>query len=309
MVLAVALGPCLALLPQPGRARPPSMVAATTDYLTWAADHGIVAPKVALAPESEADERGVVAASAVAAMEVVATVPQELVLSTHAGAGWAGRLTEEVLTSRAQGGEGRRAERPWSSAWGSSSAARRSWVAQWRYTGWSTASEDRVSADERSRFHKDWRSSAGLLTTGSDTDVEIYRKFGLPTHPAIDRASIWLSLLTETSLPAARDALEARGLLSLTLSLALPLTLTRALANPYPIPSANANPHPNPSRYQARGFEWRRCRDTLRPLVDLGDLDLAEEIADAELGGNTNSSTANTTYYCYNYLLLPSTIR
>ena len=142
-----------------------------------------------------------------------------------------------------------------------------------------------MSADERSRFHNDWRSSAGLLTTGSDTDVEIYRKFGLPTHPAIDRASIWLSLLTETSLPAARDALEARGLLSLALALALPLTLARALANPYPNPSANANPHPNPSRYQARGFEWRRCRDTLRPLVDLGDLDLAEEIADAELGG------------------------
>jgi len=101
-----------------------------------------------------------------------------------------------------------------------------------------------VPADERSRFHKDWRSSAGLLTTGSDTDVEIYRKFGLPTHPAIDRASIWLSLLTDTSPPAARDALEARG------------------------------------------FEWRRCRDTLRPLVDLADLDLAEEVADAELGGS-----------------------
>ena len=42
-MLAVALVPCLALLPLPGRARPPSMVAATTDYLTWAADHGIVA--------------------------------------------------------------------------------------------------------------------------------------------------------------------------------------------------------------------------------------------------------------------------
>jgi hypothetical protein len=112
-MLVVALVPSLALLPLPGRARPPSMVTATTDYLTWAADHGIVASKLALAPESEAeDERGVVATSAVAAMEVVATVPQELVLATHAGAGWAGRLTEEVLTSRAQGGEGRRAERP-----------------------------------------------------------------------------------------------------------------------------------------------------------------------------------------------------
>ena len=83
-------------------------------------------------------------------------------------------------------------------------------MAQWRYAGWSTASEERVSAEERGRFHKDWRSSAGLLTTGSDSDVEIYRKFGLPTHPAIDRASIWLGLLTGTSLPAARDALEVR---------------------------------------------------------------------------------------------------
>eukprot|EP00964_Phaeocystis_antarctica_P143879 scaffold109519_cov54-Phaeocystis_antarctica.AAC.2 len=70
-------------------------------------------------------------------MEVVATVPQELVLVTHAGEGWAARLTEAVLTSRAQGGEGGRADRPWSSSWTSSSAARRSWVAQWRYAGWS----------------------------------------------------------------------------------------------------------------------------------------------------------------------------
>ena len=126
-MLAVACFPCLTLLPLPGRARPPSMVAATstTDYLTWAADHGIVAPKVALAPESEAEERGVVATSSVAAMEVVATVPQELVLVTHAGTGWASRLTEAVLTSRAQGGEGGRADRPWSSSWSSSSAPRR----------------------------------------------------------------------------------------------------------------------------------------------------------------------------------------
>ena len=124
-MLAVACFPCLTLLPLPGRARPPSMIAATTtDYLTWAADHGIVAPKLAMAPESEADERGVVATEAVAAMEVVATVPQELVLVTHAGAGWAARLTEAVLTSRAQGGEGRRADRPWSSSWSSSSAPR-----------------------------------------------------------------------------------------------------------------------------------------------------------------------------------------
>ena len=106
-------------------------------------------------------------------MEVVATVPQELVLVTHAGEGWAARLTEAVLTSRAQGGEGGRADRPWSSSWSSSSAARRSWVAQWRYAGWSTASEDRVSAEERGRFHKDWRSSAGLLTTGDATTLTL----------------------------------------------------------------------------------------------------------------------------------------
>ena len=182
-MLAVAIQ-CLTLLPLQGRARPPSMslTTASTDYLAWAADHGVVAPKVAMAPESDNDERGAVTTEAVAAMEVLATVPQELVLATHAGEGWAARLTEEVLASRADGGE--------------VPAARRGWVSAWRYSGWSTASEERVSAEERARFHKDWRSSAGLLTTGSDGDVEIYRKFGLPTHPAIDRASIWLGLLT-----------------------------------------------------------------------------------------------------------------
>ena len=65
----------------------------------------------------------------------------------------------------------------------------------------------------------------------------------------------------------------AKGLICLTLTLTLTLTLS------------NPNPNPNPNPNQARGFEWRRCRDTLRPLVDLGDLDLAEEIAAAELGG------------------------
>ena len=46
-------------------------------------------------------------------------------------------------------------ERPWASLATPpeccTQAARRSWVAQWRYAGWSTASEERVSAEERGR--------------------------------------------------------------------------------------------------------------------------------------------------------------
>ena len=77
------------------------------------------------------------------------------------------------------------------------------------------------------------------------------------------------------------DRLTHGGMKDSIKTLALTLTLTLALT----LTLSNPSPNPNPSRYQARGFEWRRCRDTLRPLVDLGDLDLAEEIADAELGG------------------------
>ena len=152
---------------------------------------GVAAPKIALAPASALDERGVVASAAVAPMEVVASIPRALVLSTPAGAGWAARLTEAAL--RAPPG------------------ALRDGVWAWRYAGWSTATEERIDAAERERFTRDWRSAAGLLTTGSDNDVEIYRKFGLPTHPAIDRAAQWLGLLTSTSTPTARWALESRG--------------------------------------------------------------------------------------------------
>ena len=114
----------VALAPLSGRARPPVM--RCTDHPACA---GITAPRVALKPESEEDERGAVASEAFAAMDIIATVPQELVLATHAGEGWAARLTEEALASRA---DDRR-------------AATRRRLASWRYTGWSTASEDRIS--------------------------------------------------------------------------------------------------------------------------------------------------------------------
>ena len=187
------------LLPSGPARRPASMArptivmnAATEDALA-----GVHAPKVTLAPASETDERGVVALSSFSPMDVVATIPHGLVLTTPAGEGWASRLTEQALACRAD-----RSER---------ALTTRRRLASWRYAGWSTAAEERISPDERARFHKDWRSSAGLLTTGSDNDVEIYRKFGLPTHPAIDRAAIWLGMLTGVSTPTARDAIEARG--------------------------------------------------------------------------------------------------
>lgn len=212
----------LALVPLAGRARtPPVMMSA--DYMACTS---VAAPAVMLKPSCDGDERGAVASEQIAAMDVVATVPEELVLATQAGEGWAARLTEDALTSRAR------------------DPTVRSWLASWRYAGWSTASEDRISSEERARFHKDWRSSGGLLTTGSDNDVEIYRKFGLPTHPAIDRAAIWLGLLTGVSTPTARDAIEARG------------------------------------------FAFRACCERLLPLVDLSELDPADEAADAELGGS-----------------------
>ena len=199
MLLVINLLPGL-LVPLTGRSvRPPVVTVTPTVMMCADDDHlvGITAPRVELAPASDVDERGAVALEYFAAMDVVASVPHELVLTTHAGEGWASRLTEQVLACRADSGK--------------QALARRRRLTSWRYAGWSTASEERISPDERARFHKDWRSSAGLLTTGSDNDVEIYRKFGLPTHPAIDRAAIWLGMLTSVSTPTARDALEARG--------------------------------------------------------------------------------------------------
>ena len=53
----------------------------------------VAAPAVTLKPSCDGDERGAVASEQIAAMDVVATVPEELVLATQAGEGWAARLT------------------------------------------------------------------------------------------------------------------------------------------------------------------------------------------------------------------------
>jgi len=199
-IMLVVIQLTTTLLPN-GPTRPLVVTAQPTIMMSAATDDalaGVAAPRVVLAPAGKADERGAVALSPFSPMDVVATVPRELVLTTPAGEGWASRLTEQALACRTEDGS-------------EEALAMRCRLASWRYAGWSTASEERISPEERARFHKDWRSSAGLLTTGSDNDVEIYRKFGLPTHPAIDRAAIWLGMLTGVSTPTARDAIEARG--------------------------------------------------------------------------------------------------
>ncbi|KAJ1462164.1 hypothetical protein M885DRAFT_506298 [Pelagophyceae sp. CCMP2097] len=127
-------------------------------------------------------DAGVVAETDVAAAEVMASVAADLVLSTTATAGWAGRLASAALAARA--------------------SPLAPWVGAWRGGGWATDSAD---LDERDRGCK------SLLATGSDNDSEIYRKFGMSCHPVVDRAALRLAALTGCGVAEARDALLRRG--------------------------------------------------------------------------------------------------
>ena len=90
----------------------------------------------------------------------------------------------------------------------------------------------------------------------------------------------------DTSTPAARDAyadwrLEPRNHRLVDHSVARLVLLTLV----GPRMATGSRCVPILYRLEARGFEFRACRDTLRPLVDLADLDPDEAETDAALGG------------------------
>ena len=145
------------------------------------------------------DGDGVRATADIDGLEVVATVPDALALAVDADADWAGSLCRAAIEARGAGGP------------------RAAYVRSWTGGGWATDSGDLDARD---------RELDCLLATGSDNDFEIYKKFGLKCHPAVDRAAYRLA-----ALAGCRTETAARAALS------------------------------------ARGFEFRRCREALIPLV------------------------------------------
>jgi len=159
---------------------------------------GIVAPKVAfrsMRPE-ERGKGGIVAAEQIAMMEVIARIPRAscLCVNEPPSGEWAESLTAAAL--RARFGEEESAD------------AQRAWVKGWDTGGWATDSAD-LGADNVRFGAMDVLGS--LLSTGSDLDHEIYKKFGLKCHPVVHRAAKGLAMLTKCDESAARASLSCRG--------------------------------------------------------------------------------------------------
>lgn len=163
-----------------------------TSYTKWATSNGVVFSKVRLRPGETLHGQGAVAAESIEPLEVIASVPRRLVLTTDEWTGWEARLAEAALLAQF-------------SNTGATASLLRPWVAGWRGGGWATNVDDLNELDRNNVI------GGSLLTTGSDNDVEIYRKFALPCHPVVDRAARSLASLSGASLAAARAALRAHG--------------------------------------------------------------------------------------------------
>ena len=190
--LVAVASTCSAFVPRGSRSAAPAGAKSSTrteeglidDYAAWCDSAGVVGDKFALAPSAE-DGRGLRATSRIEELEVIATVPSALALATDRSPEWTGRLVAEAL--RAREGDGPLA----------------AYARAWRGGGWATESADLEDRD---------RDLDSLLATGSNNDFEIFKKFGLKCHPAIDRASYRLAIAAGCSKEtAARAALVARG--------------------------------------------------------------------------------------------------
>ena len=171
------LAPASVRGPQPLRA---AALAEELDLKSWCESNGVAADKLAF------DDGAATATQNVAALEVLARVPRSLALSVPRRRDWAGALTAEAIEAVEAGGP------------------LASYVRSWRGGGWATSSEDLESRD---------RDTVDcLLATGSDNDFEIFKKFGMKCHPAVDRAAYRLAAICRhPDEKAARAALVERG--------------------------------------------------------------------------------------------------
>ena len=137
-------------------------------WLDWASENGLSAPKLQVYVPSK-DERGkggVFAAVPIAAMEVIARIPQSLIVTPSAACAavtatveepsWAAELTAATLMAMHS-----------ESTVGGTAAAKKQWIESWSSGGWATDSADLGREDVR------WGPSdvtGSLLATGSDND-------------------------------------------------------------------------------------------------------------------------------------------
>ena len=152
------------------------------DIKSWCETAGVTADKLSF----DEDGGGATVTQDVAALEVLARVPRSLTLCAPRRKDWPGKLTAAAIEAVEEGGD------------------LGSYVSSWRGGGWATSSDDLEARDKE--------TVDSLLATGSDNDFEIFKKFGMKCHPAVDRAAYRLSALCRhRNEKAARAALVERG--------------------------------------------------------------------------------------------------
>lgn len=189
-------------------------------FSQWAQENGLkINSKLSLRdPNTEADrgKGGVTATESIQALEVLARIPRNLVISavdaptrameaaaTANNFTWAADLTAATLVALHPTEDELLLTE-------NSVQAKQAWIksAYWKAGGWATEGAD-LGPDDVNFGPKDVTGS--LLATGSDNDHNIYAKFRMPCHPVILRASLGLGVLTGCTEEEARDVLTCRG--------------------------------------------------------------------------------------------------
>ena len=170
------------------------------------------------------DERGkggveVAADGSIKALEVLARIPRELIVSSvdaptralEAAANarnltWATDLTAATLVAMHPTEEELSASSTENDIDGVQ--AKKDWIRSWEAGGWATDGAD-LGPPDVNFGSKDVTGS--LLATGTDNDHNIYAKFRMPCHPVLLRASLGLEVLTQCTEDDARETLTARG--------------------------------------------------------------------------------------------------
>lgn len=209
----------------------PSSAVAVTEEPSWSSTSPVddaVGEKTFLPPgialhenlvmrDPTPDERGKggveVGGDGIKALEVLARIPRELIISTldaperamEAASGarnltWATDLTAATLVTL-HPTEEELADSP-------TAKSKQEWIQSWRAGGWATDGAD-LGPPDVNFGSKDVIGS--LLSTGTDNDHNIYAKFRMPCHPVLLRASLGLGVLTGCTEDQAREALTARG--------------------------------------------------------------------------------------------------
>jgi hypothetical protein len=152
-------------------------------------------------------------------------------------------------------------------------------INSWIHGGWATQGDD-LGPPESNFGPK--HVTGSLISTGSDNDYNIYAKFRMPCHPVIHRASLGLLVLTGCTEINARNELCLRGSTYRSLRDALePLVL-------------NSSPRENGSKREKRCWDVADILSKVLSRVTTIQFDNNDN--DNDKGGDSSSSSMATSY-------------